>query len=114
MKKFKVIKNVKKIEKLLAVNYLATGKGLHEKATSVEEKLTPELMKKIRYIATIRNKLVHEDDFKKLPNDFLKINKEVIRELSRNKKSASSWFFYLIMLCLLVVLLYFRFRNGFS
>lgn len=114
MKKLKVIKSVKKIEKLLVVNYHATGKCLLEKATSVEEKLAPELVTKIRLIATTSDKLLHENDLKKLPNDFLKIHKEVIRELSRKKKSTVDWVFYLIMLCLLIVLLYFRFRNGFS
>ena len=49
------------IETVLEEDYGATGKGLHEKASSVERKLSPEAMKKVRFIATIRNKAVHDD-----------------------------------------------------
>lgn len=41
----------------------ATGKGLHEKATSIENALDEQTIKKIRFIASIRNKAVHVDDF---------------------------------------------------
>lgn len=41
----------------------ATGKGLHEKATSIEKELDEQTIKKIRFIASIRNKAVHVDDF---------------------------------------------------
>jgi hypothetical protein len=41
----------------------ATGKGLHEKVSSVEEKLAPALVKKLRFVATVRNKIVHESDY---------------------------------------------------
>ncbi|MEZ8140726.1 hypothetical protein [Enterovibrio sp. FF113] len=40
-----------------------TGKGLHEKTSSVASILSPELVKELRSVATIRNKLVHEEDF---------------------------------------------------
>ena len=114
MNKFKVIKNTKRIEKLLALKYNATGTGLHEKVTSVEEKLTPELTKKIRYIATVRNKFVHDADFNKLPDDFFKVNNEVFKELSRKKKRLSNLIFYIVVICLFAILFYFRFRNGFT
>lgn len=38
----------------------AVGKGLHEKATSVASQLDAQTLKKIRFIASIRNKVVHE------------------------------------------------------
>lgn len=41
----------------------AEGRGLHEKVTSVEDKINSSLVKKIRYIASIRNKVLHEDGF---------------------------------------------------
>ncbi len=41
----------------------AQGKGLHEKATSIEHMLSPELMTLLRKTATIRNKLIHEQDY---------------------------------------------------
>ena len=45
----------------------AKGKGLHEKASSVQQMLRPDLVRKIRYLATIRNKLVHERGFNSIP-----------------------------------------------
>lgn len=44
----------------------ATGKGLHEKVSSVQAKLPPPLVKKLRFVATIRNKIVHESDYQKM------------------------------------------------
>jgi len=114
MKKWKIIKYSKKIEQLLTENFHANGKGLHSKLTSVENRLSPNLVKKIRFIATIRNKLVHEEDFNKIPKDFLKTNKEVVAELSKQKQNIWSWIIYILLLIVLALLLYYRFRNGFS
>ena len=52
---------VQNMETVLEEDYGAEGKGLHEKASSVEKQLSPEVMKRIRYIATIRNKAIHDD-----------------------------------------------------
>lgn len=38
----------------------ATGKGLHEKVTSVQARLPQPLVRKLRFVATVRNKVVHE------------------------------------------------------
>lgn len=62
------IKSSKELEHLLDTEFGATGKGLHEKITSVEHELTPELVRNMRYLATIRNKLVHEHDFNAIPD----------------------------------------------
>ncbi|MHB1656122.1 MAG: hypothetical protein ACYCSZ_07175 [Burkholderiales bacterium] len=40
----------------------ATGRGLHEKVSSIEAKLTPKLTQDLRKIASIRNKQLHESD----------------------------------------------------
>ena len=56
-----LIKIAQNMETVLEEDYGATGKGLHEKASSVESQLSPDVMKKIRFIATIRNKAVHDD-----------------------------------------------------
>lgn len=40
----------------------AQGKGLHEKVGSVEDRLPAALVSKLRYIASVRNKIVHEDE----------------------------------------------------
>jgi hypothetical protein len=41
----------------------AAGKGLHEKVTSVQAKLPQPLVKKLRFVATVRNKVVHESGY---------------------------------------------------
>jgi hypothetical protein len=53
----------RRLESLLEEKHQATGKGLHEKVSSVEAKLSPDLVKSLRYIATMRNSVVHEDGF---------------------------------------------------
>jgi len=58
-----IIKNCKSLETLLERNYKASGKGLHEKISSVESKLPANLVSMLRFVATIRNKAVHEDGF---------------------------------------------------
>lgn len=59
----KAINYSKKIESLLSEELNASGKGLHEKVTSVESVLDDKLVKQVRWIATMRNKVVHESDF---------------------------------------------------
>lgn len=60
------INRTKALEALLEQGLGATGKGLHEKVTSVQEKLPPQLVRKLRFVATIRNKIVHESNYQKL------------------------------------------------
>ncbi|KAH9261127.1 hypothetical protein BASA81_000831 [Batrachochytrium salamandrivorans] len=57
-----VIVSSKHLEKLLEEKFDAEGKGLHEKITSAKH-LPEDLKRKLRRIATIRNKLVHEGWF---------------------------------------------------
>ncbi len=53
----------RKIEGILQNAFNAQGRGLHGKLTSVEAQLPIALVKKIRWIATIRNNLAHSDGF---------------------------------------------------
>lgn len=114
MNKWKIIEYTKKIEKLLTDKYQADGRGLHSKLTSVEGELSPALVKKIRYIATIRNKLVHEEKFQDIPDNFIKINKDVIKELSGQKDGLWSWIIFILLLIALFIVIYLRFKNGFA
>jgi hypothetical protein len=114
MNKWKIIEYNKKIEKILVNKYHATGKGLHSKVSSVESELSPELVKKIRYIATIRNKLVHEDDFHDLPANFIKTNKEVIKELSKQKDGIWSWIIFVLLVLVLLAVVYYKYKTGSS
>jgi hypothetical protein len=55
-----VIERCKALESLLEHKLGAEGRGMHEKVSSVENRLPPDLVKKLRFIGTIRNKVVHE------------------------------------------------------
>lgn len=58
-----VIKRSRRMEKLLREHYHAEGKGLHQLINSSQKRLPHDVIEKLRFIATIRNKTVHEDDF---------------------------------------------------
>ena len=64
-----VVGRSKKIESLL-VRAGAEGRGLHEKVTSIESKLEIQEVKRIRFIASLRNKSLHDDSFE-LTKDIL-------------------------------------------
>lgn len=61
----------------------ATGKGLHEKVGSIEGKLPEALATKLRFIASVRNKIVHEDEL--LPDEdiavFVETGKQAVEAL---------------------------------
>ncbi|KGY11007.1 hypothetical protein NM22_17770 [Vibrio tubiashii] len=79
----KVVIRTRRIEKLLRTQYHADGKGMHQLITSCEERLPHDVIDKLRYIATIRNKVVHEDDFKlDSRRNFLSVCDECEKELT--------------------------------
>lgn len=79
----KVVIRTRRIEKLLRTQYHADGKGLHQLITSCEERLPHDVIGKLRYIATIRNKVVHEDGYKlDSRKDFLSTCDECEKELT--------------------------------
>ena len=53
----------RKFEAILENRYGASGKGLHEKISSIEERLPKDTTRLLRKIATIRNRAVHEDGY---------------------------------------------------
>lgn len=61
-----VINRTKALEAILERGLGATGKGLHEKVSSVEAKLPDALVRKLRFVATLRNKLVHDAGYQRL------------------------------------------------
>lgn len=63
-----VIKASKELEYFLETEFGAEGRGLHEKISSVSGVLTPQLVKDMRFLATIRNKLIHEVGFDTIPD----------------------------------------------
>ncbi|GAB5030282.1 Hypothetical protein NocV09_00204140 [Nannochloropsis oceanica] len=65
------IKASKNLEHLLEHEWGAQGKGLHEKISWVQDSSSPlpeDLMRRMRFLATIRNKLIHDVEFTKIEN----------------------------------------------
>ncbi|PMH45440.1 DUF4145 domain-containing protein [Vibrio sp. 10N.286.49.B3] len=60
----KVVTRTRRLEALLKNQYHAEGKGLHQLITSCEGRLPHDVVGKLRFIATVRNKLLHEDGYK--------------------------------------------------
>jgi hypothetical protein len=79
------IKSSKELEYLLENEFHATGKGLHEKISSASSQLSPRLVKHMRYLATIRNKLVHERGFDAIPDRkyFIRNFEESVQDLKK-------------------------------
>jgi hypothetical protein len=76
-----VIRLSKELEFILEVYFSSYGKGLHEKISNGKN-IPEKLQKKMRYVATIRNKLIHDRDFNKIDRDaFIKVFKEAKNEL---------------------------------
>lgn len=74
MSKDIVIDRCKKIESALV--YLgAEGRGLHSKLSSLDLSIDDRIKKKIRFVATIRNKALHDANFD--------VNSEVMREYTQ-------------------------------
>ncbi|QJW96877.1 DUF4145 domain-containing protein [Frigoriglobus tundricola] len=77
------ITRVKALESLLEHALGATGKGLHEKVSSVQDRLPPQLVRKLRFVATVRNKIVHESAYTQIddPGGFVRACDEAEAEL---------------------------------
>lgn len=86
-----VIKKTKKIETML-VKMGAEGKGLHEKVSSIEHLIEENTVKSIRFITSIRNKLLHEDGFEmtsELLSNFENACENIINSLESNNNYSS-------------------------
>jgi hypothetical protein len=75
------VQGAKRLEALLQARFGAEGRGLHEKLTSVENKIPSDLRKSIRWVATIRNKLVHEEGPQPPMGDFARTVERIARKL---------------------------------
>mmetsp|Transcript_32252 Transcript_32252/g.67240 ORF Transcript_32252/g.67240 Transcript_32252/m.67240 type:complete len:136 (+) Transcript_32252:100-507(+) len=66
-----VIKASKELEYILESEFQSSGRGLHEKITAAQQQHLqqhPQVIKDMRFLATIRNKLIHERGFDVIPN----------------------------------------------
>ena len=96
-----VIRATKDLEYMLESEFDApAGKtiGLHDKISHAEENfgLSKETVKKMRYLVTIRNKLVHEKGYNSLPDrkafakSFDSVECELKEVLAKRGKQSSS------------------------
>ncbi|BDY05724.1 hypothetical protein [Ferrimonas sp. YFM] len=81
----------KRIEAALTEQFGAEGRGLHEKVSSVEHQLPKLLIRQIRWIATLRNKAVHEPDFSlNDPDEFVRRADHVMAQLKALQEQAAA------------------------
>jgi hypothetical protein len=84
------VQGAKRLETLLQARFGAEGRGLHEKLTSVENKIPSDLRKSIRWVATIRNKVVHEDGPPPSMGDFARTVERIARGLDAASRPRAS------------------------
>ncbi|QUJ67356.1 DUF4145 domain-containing protein [Photobacterium sp. GJ3] len=77
-----VVSRSRRLEYLLKRHYHAEGKGLHQLITSCEERLPHEIIPSLRYVATMRNKVVHEEGFELNVQGFRKACRDCEKELT--------------------------------
>ena len=84
-----VIRYSRALKSLLGKRLGATGTGLHERITSVEKRLGAPLVKRLRWIATMRNNVVHVDGFA-LPSaaEYEAACKKCVEELGQTRALA--------------------------
>lgn len=92
-----VIRATKDLEYLLEMGFhTPSGKniGLHDKITSAQQShgLSLDTVKQLRYLVTIRNKMVHDHEFNSLPDraQFAKSYDSVEKELKEKLRGDSS------------------------
>jgi hypothetical protein len=86
-----VLERTQEMEYLLRTRFDATGRGLNEYLDSIPDVLPSDLVKKIRFITTIRNKLVHERGYRYDgdEDDFWILCDKVISRLSDDEPSTA-------------------------
>ncbi len=80
----------KKIEKFLETGFKAEGRGLHTKINTIEYLLPIALIKKVRWIATIRNNMAHTEGFEfDNIDDFKSTCEAVLSELEAIRRDSA-------------------------
>jgi len=78
-----IVEFSKEIEQILKKDFNAKGKGLHGLLNSIKNyKLPDKTLKSLRWIASTRNKVLHEEDIEiKNIKQFIETSKKIIIEL---------------------------------
>lgn len=56
-----IVRGCGTMETILQNRWKSTGRGLHQKVTNTPYEIPPSMVKKLRWIATVRNRVVHEN-----------------------------------------------------
>lgn len=81
------VRKCQRLEQILQRDLGAAGKGLHQKVSSAEAILPAPLVRKLRLVATVRNKVVHESARIEDRKEFVAAADEAERELKALAKS---------------------------
>jgi hypothetical protein len=72
----------RRLEKLLTSRYGAQGRGLHSLTTSAGRRLPPNTERGLRWVATMRNRVLHNQGFRlKSRREFAQEARRLTREL---------------------------------
>jgi hypothetical protein len=98
-----------RLEQTLERDFGASGRGLHEKVSSVADALPKDLVRRLRLVATVRNKVVHENGRIDDRNRFLTAADSAERDLAtivkrrgRGRRGKGRLIFFLAMILLIV------------
>lgn len=84
------VEYTRKLEALLVEELGAEGRGLHEKVSSVERRLPAPLVKRLRYIASVRNKMMHDNYQLQEPEGFYAACEQALSELGERIETLKS------------------------
>lgn len=103
------IRRSKRLEHRLRRNFRVEGRGLHEliDAAKAKNALPLPLAKKLRFIATVRNKIVHDHDYTRIDDrrGFVTACDQAERELDELAGPRDSWRTTIIVVVALALML---------
>ena len=113
------VRQCKELETILRTKHAAEGKGLHQLVTSVEGGLPSDLVRVLRRVATIRNKIVHEaeyerfDDKKGFLADCAAAKKQLnaLAKRKRPRKKAALPLFLILLVTLVAIVVFAEMRG---
>jgi hypothetical protein len=116
------VRQCKELESILRTKHGAEGKGLHQLVTSVEGGLPSDLVRILRRIATIRNKIAHEaeyerfDDKKGFLADCAAAKKQLnaLAKRKRPRKKAALPLFLILLVALATIVAFGEMRGWFD
>lgn len=93
-----VVTSSRRLEGVLRRRFKAQGKGLHSLVSSVQHQLPKSAVRGLRYVATLRNKVVHDEGFRlRSVPDFEKEVARIERLLAKTAPGRATGWLYLAL-----------------